>query len=86
MKHLLLPIALLTLLSPAVAQVPCGSFGVDATVSPPIAALGQPMFVTLTNNDAPYNRMTLDFMDDLEPDLTRLTRAANTRGWNGLVT
>lgn len=30
--------------------------------------------VTLTNNHAPYNRMTLDFMDDLEKILRKLER------------
>lgn len=30
--------------------------------------------VTLTNNDAPYNRMTLDFMDDLERVVRKLAK------------
>ena len=30
--------------------------------------------VTLTNNDAPYNRMTLDFMDELEKTTKKLAR------------
>ena len=30
--------------------------------------------VTLTNNDAPYNRMTLDFMDALERAVRKLAK------------
>ena len=45
-------IALFALALPTTAQVPCGIPGVTVTVSPSIAAPGQVIFVTLTNNSS----------------------------------
>ena len=44
------PLALLALIAPAAAQIQCGMPGVTASANPPIAAIGQPVQVTLTNN------------------------------------
>jgi len=45
-------LALLTLALPAGADVPCGPAGVTASVRPQIAAQGQSIEVTLTNNSS----------------------------------
>jgi hypothetical protein len=43
-------LALATLQLSAAAQTPCGTNGVTVTVDPPVAAVGQAILVTLTNN------------------------------------
>lgn len=48
--HTVLPVLGLALVPSAMAQLPCGTSGVDASVSPSVAAVGQPMSVTLANN------------------------------------
>jgi hypothetical protein len=45
-------LALLALALPAGADVPCGPAGVTASVSPQVAALGQSIEVTLTNDSS----------------------------------
>ena len=51
MKRSLLPFAFLLTAVPLAAQVPCGPpDGVTVTVDPPVAAVGEPINITLTNN------------------------------------
>lgn len=52
MRHLLAAFGVLLASAPSVAQTPCGLPGVTVSVSPPIAAPGQVVSVTLTNNSS----------------------------------
>ena len=52
MKHWLAAFGVLVASVPAFAQTPCGLPGVTVDVSPPVAAPGQVVTVTLTNNSS----------------------------------